>query len=1185
MTGAYRELLTHFHPLHERSRLASDTEYTYMTTLSPEENELRRGLEIFSEWSKWILTERGKPDELERAIGEVLIPPYGMFPCCVQLQAQWVEYEDVLAPALGERYVRNHVMVRDPGPNDRFVEWPASEEWFPCHRVFADDIVKVTGDALFPWTLPNVNIIPSRAYFRQKRMGPAQEPLAAKEAMPPLGEGLSITDDGLFLMCAWGLAVNRWVTHVFNFVYREYSAVSQSDMYLIKDYYALRIAVLQRLAKWENVVATMKKYPKGSYGTANLFLRTGGLPPQRIGPADQARWRKMEREGEARKMERESFKKGIVPTPENENDKVEKVEMNEIELMMAVSVHREAISGSKSGVLPLSEHYLDHPFEVRLVDWFVYFGLKWSSAAFHQRFTMEEMMFDYPDEVVLQSAEHIPQTMFYRGLFSNLRDSVRRQLAVHDDDGLTGLQRQIHMRSSEVEVKAPPVPLSAERARQMAKAPWPPIFVKPPPAKLRGRASSAPATNTCAPPQDGPSSAGKAGDKREREPSADDPSSDGSNQRSTKRNAGNGNDRDRDNGRGRDDEGRDDGTRKENGHDGNTIIVNQKCAICGFVDKDIDLTTCPFCGRVLCIEPRNDVATHWAILKGFKGSEGRCCYESECMARRDLLRRPRQEVREEKKQQHANASQADNELMEEARRVEEEARQELALVESQNVAVRMTQDGENPTTKLKDHDILTCQCPQCSYVKEQQSNEYRSEPVPADGGMYRGHGLHPPPTRRGAPSGASSSSDRESVPPIAPPNVPLPPSDRPPAPVTVPERIGLEGKRSTASLHGAKDPKRVTPKFCQVGRSCSDPLCNAPFCPYGQDGASELHVGLSSSFFPTPYTPESGADSGDLERQMRVAIASKSADGIDRELGMMSAIMHGIDKFEISHEDMVEKNVLALLQIIHERFCNMKRRDGSLRSKEECTILCYMWMIAILASELHVVCQCLNTLTSSAVVWGNLTTVLCGQEFDAGAGLPVSLNRLRSELMKIKKALVTLTSHASPFTEVMLRARRSCGDDAFYVTSDENDSSEYVKTAAEAICRMEEYFMQNERILRSNAEMGNIPLERRKISINDVGCEMYRAITPMAQLTRKKRGSAILQFGSPVGYHPCLLDRSTPTPDEIARQLGTIDEFAPREAPSMSDVDLRRLFPSIPQQALIFRPDFEVRPGNALQCH
>ena len=92
--------------------------------------------------------------------------------------------------------------------------------------------------------------------------------------------------------------------------------------------------------------------------------------------------------------------------------------------------------------------------------------------------------------------------------------------------------------------------------------------------------------------------------------------------------------------------------------------------------------------------------------------------------------------------------------------------------------------------------------------------------------------------------------------------------------------------------------------------------------------------------------------------------------------------------------------------------------------------------------------------------------------------------------MKIKKALVTLTSRPSPFTEVMLGARRACGDDAFYVNSDEKDSDEYIKTAAEAICPMEEYFMLNERIHRSAAEMGNISLVRRNASVNDVGREM-----------------------------------------------------------------------------------------------
>ena len=102
-----------------------------------------------------------------------------------------------------------------------------------------------------------------------------------------------------------------------------------------------------------------------------------------------------------------------------------------------------------------------------------------------------------------------------------------------------------------------------------------------------------------------------------------------------------------------------------------------------------------------------------------------------------------------------------------------------------------------------------------------------------------------------------------------------------------------------------------------------------------------MPVGSPSSFFPAPNTLESGASSSDLERQMRVAIASGPTEGIDREISVMSAIMHAMEKFELSHEDMVEKNVLALLQIIHERFCNMKRHDGTLRSKEECTCLLY----------------------------------------------------------------------------------------------------------------------------------------------------------------------------------------------------------------------------------------------------
>ena len=58
VAGAYLELLEFFSPMHERSRMASDTEYKYVPALSPQENELRRGLEIFSEWALWILSER-----------------------------------------------------------------------------------------------------------------------------------------------------------------------------------------------------------------------------------------------------------------------------------------------------------------------------------------------------------------------------------------------------------------------------------------------------------------------------------------------------------------------------------------------------------------------------------------------------------------------------------------------------------------------------------------------------------------------------------------------------------------------------------------------------------------------------------------------------------------------------------------------------------------------------------------------------------------------------------------------------------------------------------------------------------------------------------------------------------------------------------------------------------------------
>ena len=195
---------------------------------------------------------------------------------------------------------------------------------------------------------------------------------------------------------------------------------------------------------------------------------------------------------------------------------------------------------------------------------------------------MTEMMFDYPDEVALERAGHIPQTPFYLGLLSHLRDTVRKQLAVHEDDGQTTQCSTV----PRLEVKEPPIPLPPGHARLMANASANPVLVKPPPAKCRGRASSAPAAPKVsaeeesatspdrAPPQDGPGSHEKAGDKREREPSADDQSTAASHQRQAKRSARPGNNRGRDGDRGQDDDDRGEENRVVRGPGGKITIMN-----------------------------------------------------------------------------------------------------------------------------------------------------------------------------------------------------------------------------------------------------------------------------------------------------------------------------------------------------------------------------------------------------------------------------------------------------------------------------------------------------------------------------------------------------------------------------------------------------------------------------------
>ena len=135
-------------------------------------------------------------------------------------------------------------MVRDPEPGEKKVRWQSNPNWWDYHRVFLEDIALVTSDVIRPWTLPNVNFVPSREYARRARLGPHAEPIAAKNAMPCLGEGPEVSPDGMFVYCLWGLPSNRGLTHVFNYVYRQYSTVYQSDLFLVRDYYEMKMKVL-----------------------------------------------------------------------------------------------------------------------------------------------------------------------------------------------------------------------------------------------------------------------------------------------------------------------------------------------------------------------------------------------------------------------------------------------------------------------------------------------------------------------------------------------------------------------------------------------------------------------------------------------------------------------------------------------------------------------------------------------------------------------------------------------------------------------------------------------------------------------------------------------------------------------------------------------------------------------------
>mgnify|MGYP006879399419 CR=1 FL=1 len=157
------------------------------------------------------------------------------------------------------------------------------EEWSMWTTLYAHDIVRLRQSQ--PALLPiNVNIVPSHKFMERGRMDPREEPLLAREAMPPLAPGCSYSADSMFICCPWGRPCDGFLTHVYNSTRREYSAISQSDVTSIRGSLEKRCFVLKRLQRYERAIAD--HYPGSPYkmGCASIALQAMGLPPTSMSP-------------------------------------------------------------------------------------------------------------------------------------------------------------------------------------------------------------------------------------------------------------------------------------------------------------------------------------------------------------------------------------------------------------------------------------------------------------------------------------------------------------------------------------------------------------------------------------------------------------------------------------------------------------------------------------------------------------------------------------------------------------------------------------------------------------------------------------------------------------------------------------------------------------------------------------
>ena len=203
LAGSFYEGFTYYSPLQKRCSPLGDSEYTYRPDITPDANYIARGLEVAYEHLKWIQGERTSSDTIKRIKAELLLPSFGLPPTAILLNASWSTFREFLVYQLGPCYLERHQLVQDPVEGNALFSSVEEDEWSMWTSLYANEIVNLRQSQ--PALLPiNVNIVPSRRFMERGRMDPREEPLLAKNAMPPLAPGCFYSADSMFICCPWG---------------------------------------------------------------------------------------------------------------------------------------------------------------------------------------------------------------------------------------------------------------------------------------------------------------------------------------------------------------------------------------------------------------------------------------------------------------------------------------------------------------------------------------------------------------------------------------------------------------------------------------------------------------------------------------------------------------------------------------------------------------------------------------------------------------------------------------------------------------------------------------------------------------------------------------------------------------------------------------------------------------------